>query len=94
MRALHLVITKDPSGRGSLGGSSGGCAAFTMGWFHPELYTRILSYSGGFVPLQANPPLYPDGAGQYGDRLVAASPLNRCVCTSTKGASTRPWWAS
>jgi hypothetical protein len=34
-----------------------------------------LSYSGSFVPLQPNPPMYPDGAGQYGDTLVAASPL-------------------
>ncbi len=70
-----LVLTKNPEGRGSLGGSSGGCCAFTMGWFHPELYHRIMAYSGSFVGIQANT-MYPLGAGQYGATLVAASPLS------------------
>ena len=32
-----------------------GVAAFTMAWFHPERYHKVLSYSGTFVN-QAWPP--------------------------------------
>ena len=32
-----VTFTKDPEGRATMGGSSGGAAAFTMAWFHPEL---------------------------------------------------------
>jgi len=34
----NLTLTKDPEGRATMGGSSGAAAAFTMAWFHPELY--------------------------------------------------------
>ena len=44
-----VTITKDPDARMTLGGSSGGSAAFNMAWFHPELYRRVLIYSGTFV---------------------------------------------
>src|SRR5580658_3887130 len=45
-------LTKDPGGRATMGGSSGGCAALIMAWYHPELYHRVLSYSGSFVNSQ------------------------------------------
>jgi iron(III)-enterobactin esterase len=61
---LTLNLTTDPEGRGTFGGSSGGSAAFTMGWFHPESYRRILTISGSFVNLQSSPQ-YPDGAADY-----------------------------
>ena len=35
-----VTLTKDPDGRMTLGGSSGGSAAFTMAWFHPESTSR------------------------------------------------------
>jgi hypothetical protein len=38
-------LTKNPDGRASMGISSSGAAAFTMAWFHPELYHRVLAYS-------------------------------------------------
>ena len=38
-----VSFTTDPEGRGTMGGSSGGAAAFTMAWFHPELYHKVLS---------------------------------------------------
>ena len=59
-----LNLTKDPEGRGTYGGSSGGAAAFTMGWFHPESYRRILTISGSFVALQ-HPMGYPQGCADY-----------------------------
>jgi enterochelin esterase-like enzyme len=60
-----LNLTKDPEGRGAYGGSSGGAAAFTMGWFHPESYRRILTISGSFVNLQKFPPTFPQGCADY-----------------------------
>jgi enterochelin esterase-like enzyme len=65
---LDLVFTADPRGRGTLGGSSGGAASFSMAWFHPDYFTRVISYSGTFVR-QASPedPLYPHGCWSYHD---------------------------
>src|SRR5882724_603273 len=48
-----LTLTKDPEGRATMGGSSGAAAAFTMAWFHPERYHRVISYSGTFVNQQS-----------------------------------------
>lgn len=63
---LDLVFTDDPRGRGTLGGSSGGAASFSMAWWHPEYFTRVISYSGTFVR-QASPedPKYPHGCWSY-----------------------------
>ena len=41
-----VTFTKDPEGRATMGGSSGGAAALTMAWFRPDLYRRVLTYSG------------------------------------------------
>ena len=40
-----VKLTKNPEGRATMGLSSSGTAAFTMAWFHPELYHRVLAYS-------------------------------------------------
>ena len=68
-------FTDDPAGRATMGGSSGAAAAFTMAWFHPEWFGRVLSYSGTFVN-QASPvdPATPEGAWDYAARLI---PLTR-----------------
>jgi len=61
-----LTFTKDPEGRASMGGSSGGACAFTMGWFRPDLYRRILTYSGTFVAQESpDNPKSPHGAWEY-----------------------------
>jgi iron(III)-enterobactin esterase len=67
-------FTDDPDGRASMGGSSGAIAAFSMAWFHPEWYHRVLSYSGTFVN-QAAPvdPATPEGGWDY-PKLVRESP--------------------
>lgn len=65
-----LAFTDDPSGRASMGGSSGGAAAFTMGWLRPDLYRRILTYSGTFVR-QHSTDEYPHGAWEYHEHLIA-----------------------
>jgi enterochelin esterase family protein len=67
-----VSFTTDPDGRAAVGGSSGGVAAFTMAWFHPERYHKVLSYSGTFVN-QAWPPdpKTPRGGWEYHDHLIA-----------------------
>ena len=73
-RDYRITFTKSPNGRAAMGGSSGGAAAFTMGWFHPELYHRILTYSGTFVNQQSPlNPEFPHGAWEYHDHLIAQS---------------------
>jgi enterochelin esterase-like enzyme len=70
-----IVITKDPDGRAAMGGSSGGAAAFTMAWYHPELYHRVITYSGTYVN-QASPfnPDAPHGAWDYHEHLIPQNP--------------------
>jgi enterochelin esterase family protein len=69
-----ITFTKDPEGRATLGGSSGAAAAFTMAWFHPERYRRVLSYSGTFVDQQspANSES-PRGAWEYHAKFIPES---------------------
>jgi len=74
-QAYGIRFTRDPEGRATMGGSSGGAAAFTMAWFHPELYHRVLAYSGTFVN-EANP-LHPEitrGAWEYHQTLIPGAP--------------------
>ncbi len=67
----NITFTKDPEGRAIMGGSSGAAAAFTAGWFRPDLYRRILSYSGTFVNQQSpDNPDSPHGAWEYHEHLV------------------------
>jgi iron(III)-enterobactin esterase len=65
----NFALTTDPDGRAAIGCSSGSAAAFTMGWFRPDLFHRIVTYSGTFVA-QQNPAapehaMYPYGAWDY-----------------------------
>jgi enterochelin esterase-like enzyme len=57
----------------TLGGSSGGICAFTMAWFHPELYHRVVSYSGTFVNLQRNEQV-PHGGWEYHENMIPKNP--------------------
>ena len=66
-----IKLTKNPEGRGAIGQSSGAAAAFTMAWFHPELYRRVISYSGSFTRLQRNA-TYPQGAWEYHQTIIPA----------------------
>jgi enterochelin esterase-like enzyme len=72
-KEANVKLSNDPDARMTLGGSSGGIASFTMAWFHPELYHRVLSYSGTFVNLQ-NSPEVPHGGWEYHERLIGNSP--------------------
>lgn len=66
-----VVLTRDPDGRAAMGASSGAAAAFTMAWFRPDLYRRVLSWSGTFVNQQSpRNPMLPRGAWEYHARLI------------------------
>lgn len=77
----QLAFTKDPEGRAAMGCSSGAAAAVTMAWFRPDLFRRVLSYSGTLVDQQDDDApeeaMYPLGAWDYhsGKALIANSPL-------------------
>lgn len=64
-----LALTKNPWGRAVIGCSSGGAAALSMGWFRPDLFRRIIAYSGTFVDQQDDDApeeaKYPLGAWEY-----------------------------
>jgi enterochelin esterase-like enzyme len=63
-----VKLTKDPDGRATMGISSSGAAAFTMAWFHPELYHRVLAYSPTMVNQQwPHNTALPGGAWEYHD---------------------------
>ena len=51
----NVKLTKDPDGRATMGGSSGGSCALIMAWYHPELYHRVLTYSGTYINQQWPP---------------------------------------
>lgn len=71
----HVKLTGNPDGRATMGGSSGGSAAFAMAWYHPELYHRVLTYSGTYVnqqwPYNAQTP---HGAWEFHEHLIPNSP--------------------
>jgi enterochelin esterase-like enzyme len=75
MAETGLVLTDDPEGRASMGVSSGAACAFTMAWFHPDRWRRVLSYSGTYVNQQSPPdPATPRGAWEYHATLVPEAP--------------------
>jgi len=75
----HVKLTKDPEGRATMGGSSGGSCALIMAWYHPEWYHRVLTYSGTFINQQWPwNPQTPHGAWGFHERLIpesAAKPI-------------------
>jgi iron(III)-enterobactin esterase len=68
----HVKLTHDPEGRATMGGSSGGSCALIMAWYHPELYHRVLTYSGTYInqqwPYDAQSP---HGAWEFHEHLIS-----------------------
>lgn len=71
-----LALTENPWGHAVMGCSSGGAAAMTMAWFRPDLFRRVIAYSGTFVDQQDDDATeeakFPLGAWEYhsGMKLV------------------------
>jgi len=71
----HVKLTKDPDGRATMGYSSGGACALSMAWYHPELYHRVLAYSGTFINQQwPYNPQAPHGAWEFHEHLIPQGP--------------------
>jgi len=74
-KQFNVKLTSDPEGRATMGGSSGGSCALIMAWYHPELYHRVLTYSGTYVnqqwPYNADTP---HGAWEFHEHLIPNSP--------------------
>ncbi|MGI4830579.1 MAG: alpha/beta hydrolase [Janthinobacterium lividum] len=72
---FHVKLTHDPEGRATMGGSSGGSCALMMAWYHPELYHRVLTYSGTYVNQQwPTDAQTPHGAWEFHEHLIPTSP--------------------
>jgi enterochelin esterase-like enzyme len=71
-RDYQVAFTTDPDGRATFGESSGAAAALTMAWLHPNLYRRVISYSGTFVALQRNATA-PNGAWDFHQTFIPNS---------------------
>jgi enterochelin esterase-like enzyme len=73
-KQANVKLTKDPEGRATMGGSSGGSCALIMAWYHPEWYHRVLTYSGTYVNQQWPPnPEAPHGAWEFHEHLIPNS---------------------
>lgn len=69
--AAQVRLTHDPNGRATMGGSSGGSCALIMAWYHPELYHRVLTYSGTYVNQQwPSNAETPHGAYEFHEHLI------------------------
>jgi len=72
----HVKLTHDPDGRATMGGSSGGSCALIMAWYHPELYHRVLTYSGTYINQQwPYNSQSPHGAWEFHEHLIPNSPV-------------------
>ena len=75
-KEASVRLTKDPDARATMGGSSGGSAALIMAWYHPELYHRVLTFSGTYVNQQYPwNPATPVGAWDFHASLIPNSPV-------------------
>jgi len=58
-----------------MGGSSGGSGALIMAWYHPELYHRVLTYSGTYVkPAVAVQSPDPSRRVEFHEHLIPNTP--------------------
>ncbi len=68
-----IAFTENPWGKAVIGCSSGGAAALSMAWFRPDLFRRVIAYSGTFVDQQDDDApeeaRYPFGAWEYHSSL-------------------------
>ena len=72
----QVKLTHNPDGRATMGGSSGGSCALIMAWYHPDLYHRVLTYSGTYINQQwPYDPKTPHGAWEFHEHIIPESPV-------------------
>jgi enterochelin esterase-like enzyme len=65
--SIDLKITDNPNGHATLGGSSGGAAAFSMIWWHPDLFRLMIGFSPTLVSQVPKSSPFPNGCWVYHD---------------------------
>ena len=87
-----VTFTKNPEGRAALGGSSGGAATFSMAWWRPDLFRRVITFSGTFVNQVASGTPFKHGAWVYHDidpyQTDAPNGLIMASCEKASGPKT------
>ena len=74
-KMCSVKLTKDPDKRATMGGSSGGSAAFIMAWYRNDLYHRVLAYSITAINQQWPPnPETPHGAWGLHETVIPNAP--------------------
>ena len=74
-KECQVKLTHDPDGRATTGCSSGASCALIMAWYRPDLYHRVLSFSGTFVNQQWPPNAEtPHGAWEFHEHLITNTP--------------------
>ena len=74
-KECNVKLTNDPDGRATMGCSSGGSCAMIMAWYRPDLYHRVLTYSGTYVNQQwPHNAETPHGAWEFHEHLIPNSP--------------------
>jgi enterochelin esterase family protein len=89
VEALGIKLTTDPEASGTGGHSSGGICAFSMAWFHPERYRRVLSNSGSFTKLQ------PMGGDLYDSMVrdtMPRKPIRTAMTVGTADLGGQRWY--
>jgi hypothetical protein len=82
-----VTFTHDPEGRGAVGGSSGGAGSFSMVWWHPDLFRRLITFSGTYVnQVPANSP-FPHGCWIYHDVDPYAAAPNGLIVQHCESAT-------
>ena len=70
----NVRLTRDPDGRAATGCSSGAACAMIMAWYRPDLYGRVLSFSGTYVNQQwPYNPETPLGAWEFHKSIIPNS---------------------
>ena len=70
-----IRLSRNPAERAAMGCSSGAAAAWSMAWYSPVGYRRVISYSGTYVNQQwPYDPQTPGGAWEYPINLVPNNP--------------------
>lgn len=52
-------LSSDPEQHGIMGASSGGCAAFSVAWFRPDQFRKVITFVGSFTNLRGED-IYPE----------------------------------
>ena len=63
--AKDYNLSRDPDRHAIMGSSSGGCAAFAVAWFRPEVFHKVMTFVGSYTNIRGEY-IYPE--------LVAAAP--------------------